>query len=58
MELRKPPCSSDFRRGADKLHSIFDGRIHLPDKLCVLLAGTLGAAIPIGLLLLWYRGTL
>ena len=58
MQIVKPPCSKDFRQGADQLHRILDGKIVLPDALCVFLVGVIGALAPFGLLLLWCRGTL
>lgn len=50
------PCSSDLRRGADKLHEKLDGRILMPDWLGVLLVGIASAGIPMALIWLLYKG--
>ena len=53
LELIKPPTAEDFRKGADRLHEIFDGKIVLPDKLCVVVISVAAAVAPylIGFLL-------
>ena len=42
----------DVRSGADRLHELLDGRIHLPDWLMVILVGVLGAILPVWILLM------
>lgn len=50
-----PLYLKDIRQGADKLHDRFDGRVVLPDKLCVVLTGLIAALLPMGLLMLTHR---
>ena len=49
---------SDIRKGADKLHSLLDGRLCLSDKVWVVVVGLTGALLPTGLLMLLHRGLL
>lgn len=53
-----PLYLKDIRHGADKLHDRFDGRVVIPEKLCVLIVGLTGALLPMGLLMLIHRGLL
>lgn len=46
-----PIYFSDLRTGADKLHELLDGKVHIPDKVGIVLMGTLGALVPIVLLM-------
>lgn len=46
-----PIYFSDLRAGADKLHELLDGKVHIPDKVGIVLMGTLGALVPIALLM-------
>jgi len=45
---------SDLRSGADWLHEKLDGRIRLPHKLKVFLAGLIPALVVVGGLMLWH----
>lgn len=45
MEILKH-SREDIRTGADRLHDALDGKIVLPDRLAVFLAGVIGAAVP------------
>lgn len=46
---------NDIRQGADKLHDRLDGKVVLPDGLCVVVVGLIAALLPIGLLILTHR---
>ena len=49
--------SEDIRRGADRLHELLDGRIYIPDKVAVAIAGIGSAVVPVlALWLIWKGG--
>lgn len=52
-KLSKLPSLKDFEDGADKIHYALDGKIHLPDALCVVIVGVTGAVLPVWLLIHW-----
>ena len=56
MKIVTPPCSSDFRAKANEWHERFDGRIYIPEKLALILAGSLAAVVPTAILYLIAKG--
>ena len=48
---------ADIRSGADKLHEALDGKVCLPDCLCVMLVGVIGGILPFAIGWL-YKGSI
>jgi hypothetical protein len=40
-----------YHRHFYKLHELLDGKVHIPDKVGIVLMGMLGALVPIALLM-------
>lgn len=41
----------DFRKGADRLHELLDGKVCVSEKIAVLLVGFLSAVVPSGIMI-------